>query len=297
MKTAISVIIPIYHSDEFLEECLNSLRNQDFAMPFKVLMIDCKSDDDSSDIAKRFQYEDSRFYYFRYEINLGPGFSRNLGVGHATSEYVTFVDADDVLSKDYLSLLYKNACATKADIITGGYCILKNGKLKNGYSRKKFIGKGKKALLGIYKDKTIKFRTFCWGRLYRLDFLKENRVLFDTELHMFEDWLFVSKAMFHANKVCFFKKGIYYYRQRNNSIMGHSFDRVDQHLLALKKTKEYLDSQDSAFSAKIHKKLSLPIKMQLRFDAIMDKSVTQKETIKKAKMIYKEGTKHEPKGN
>ena len=91
----VSIIIPVYNAEDFLEETLSSVARQSF-IDFECIIIDDVSTDNSLNIAKKFSKKDSRFSVFQNSINGGAGLCRNAGLKHAKGRYVAFLDSDDI---------------------------------------------------------------------------------------------------------------------------------------------------------------------------------------------------------
>ncbi|WP_251547632.1 glycosyltransferase family 2 protein [Limosilactobacillus caecicola] len=116
----ISVIIPIYNCQDFLDECLNSIRKQDYP-DFEVILVNDGSTDDSLDICQRFAQGDARFKIISQE-NQGTSAAKNAGLEKATGDYITFVDADDWFARDdTLSFLYQLLTTNDADVAVGNF--------------------------------------------------------------------------------------------------------------------------------------------------------------------------------
>lgn len=98
----ISIIVPIYNVSQWLERCLDSIKNQSLKN-YEVLMIDDGSTDNSYFLAEKY-CADSRFKLYR-QANAGQGVARNLGLKHANGDYVVFVDSDDWIHEDYLKTM------------------------------------------------------------------------------------------------------------------------------------------------------------------------------------------------
>ena len=114
MKPAVSVIVPVYNTEKYLEECIQSVLNQSFT-DFELLLIDDGSTDQSGLICDKYAKKDNRIRVF-HKINGGVSSARNLGLDNAKGEWITFVDSDDCLKPDYLMNLY--ACVNaKVDLI------------------------------------------------------------------------------------------------------------------------------------------------------------------------------------
>lgn len=284
--TAITVIVPVYHGAVFLKECLSSLRKQDFSLPYQVVLMDCSAEKDCADLAREYERIDNRFFYYRREENLGPGYSRSLGMFHAAGEYVTFVDGDDIVEENYLSCLYKMAKKTDADVVTGGYYLFSQKRRINGYSRVHKTLSGQKVLKKIYRSAFMKYRTFCWGRLIKKTLLFDNGIFFDKDLQQFEDWYFMNAVFYHAKKTVFIKKPLYGYRQSQNSIMNDYHKRFEYHETAIEKSKEYILKRDDKFAEELFDRLRFPIRCQLKFDLKNCGRKQKKEELNKAKMLF-----------
>jgi len=119
MEELISVIVTFYNREDFLEECLQSIKNQTYKN-FEVLMINDGSTDGSEVIAKKFQDEDSRFKLISSE-HIGFPLAKNLGLANVSGNYIIFLDSDDSAYPCWLQLLYNVLIDTGADISTCYY--------------------------------------------------------------------------------------------------------------------------------------------------------------------------------
>ncbi|NCB34327.1 MAG: glycosyltransferase, partial [Erysipelotrichia bacterium] len=113
MKPEISVIVPVYNVENWLEECLNSIAAQTFS-GYQVLLVNDGSTDGSLKILKQWETKDSRFKVITRE-NGGLSAARNTGLVLSENKYVVFVDSDDVIAPDYLKHLYEAAVNSQAD--------------------------------------------------------------------------------------------------------------------------------------------------------------------------------------
>ena len=110
----ISIVIPIYNAEKYLEECLNSIKNQTYKN-FEVIMVNDGSKDDSETICKRFSEDDTRFRYF-LKVNGGASSARNFGLDHVTGDFITFIDADDWVDENHLEVLINNIKENNSDM-------------------------------------------------------------------------------------------------------------------------------------------------------------------------------------
>ena len=99
----VSVIVPIYNCEKYLKRCLDSIKGQDYSL-IEVILVDDGSTDLSADICKDYEKSDSRFRYI-YQENSGPDIARKTGTVNASGECLLYVDSDDYISKETLSIL------------------------------------------------------------------------------------------------------------------------------------------------------------------------------------------------
>lgn len=216
MNNIISIIVPVYNTGNLLPRCLNSISNQTYK-DIEIIVIDDGSTDNSKDIIKSFAIKDSRIKYY-CQNNKGVGAARNKGIELSTGSYITFVDSDDYVHKDYCSVLFglikdsdiaiagrakyidelfiKNKCPNKIEITTGCQAI-------------------KYLMLGTYSSRP------AWGKLYTKDIISD--ITFE-EHHIFEEIRFGVDTFSKAKKVIFSDKVLYYYMIRSGSIMTSNFD-------------------------------------------------------------------------
>ena len=165
----ISVIIPVYNLEDYIERCINSVLIQTFKN-FEIVCVDDKSQDRSVGIVERIAKTDSRVKLLRQPRNLGPAMARSYGCREAKGSYIFFLDGDDTLPSNALELLYTKIMDSKVDIVRGsvvvvgfdgGKKILKSDSLPYGSNR-----------YGIYRALLEgKFRHTLWATLYKRELL------------------------------------------------------------------------------------------------------------------------------
>lgn len=127
----ISVIVPIYNVENYLNRCLDSIKNQTYK-DFEVLMIDDGSKDNSAEIARAY-LDDPRFKYF-YQHNQGLSSARNTGLDNASGEFVCFIDSDDFIELNYLETLLGSLLSNNADVAQCGMSrVQEDGKVSSMY--------------------------------------------------------------------------------------------------------------------------------------------------------------------
>ena len=246
----ISVIVPIYNAEKYLKKCLNSIIHQNFN-DLEILCINDGSTDNSFKIIQNFSKKDNRIKIFNTPNN-GQGSARNLGLKHATGEYVSFIDADDWIIDDAYEKLYYKSHKYDLDMLFFQMInyINSSGKLVESdlYNYD---------LLSNNFDIDIPFSSndaseFLFNiavcpvsKLYKRKFLMENNILFPEGI-IFEDNVFFYNAFLKANKISFINEHFYFRRRHSESITQNisekSFDIVpatNELLMLFKKNNWY----------------------------------------------------------
>ncbi len=115
----VSIIVPVYNTEKYIRQCLDSILNQTY-QNFECLLINDGSSDNSADICREYVAKDTRFRYFEKE-NGGVSSARNLGIECSWGAYITFIDSDDWVDSDYLEVLYSALIEEQADIAVSTY--------------------------------------------------------------------------------------------------------------------------------------------------------------------------------
>lgn len=209
----ISVVIPIYNSEQYLEECLDSLLNQTFD-DFEVILVNDGSTDHSGKICDVFAQKDSRIKVI-HKQNGGVSSARNAGIKKAEGKYVTFVDADDQVKPTFLQDF--NAQKIEGDFFVQGYI---NWNSEAEYQVVKIIDKDASytELSGIIEK--LEVDNFVlevpWGKLFRKEIIAQYNLVFNENLSNSEDHLFVIEYMQYINSIIVCSAANYCYRKFNN---------------------------------------------------------------------------------
>jgi|LAHS01.1.fsa_nt_gb glycosyltransferase involved in cell wall biosynthesis len=266
-RTAVSVIVPIYQSENYLRECLDSLVSQDFDLPYEIILSVFGSSDESLAICEEYEQKyPEKIFIVLGEKNYGISASRNAGIVKSRGDYLTFVDSDDALARNFLSVLYKLAKKGDYDIVTSGFYMYGPVKVFNTH-RGSYKGDGVKLLKKFFFSPRLCYQVYCWGRLYKRELLMDNKIRFPSEMPIYEDWPFFIEAFLNASKVAFTRKQLYHYIQRPNSATHKIRDSVYYNLKALALARRLMLSRNPALALKVFRKPSYPIRMHLLWDS------------------------------
>lgn len=190
----LSIIIPVYNTEEYLPRCLNSCLEQDLpANEYEIIAINDGSSDNSLQILNAYALKYPNIRVINQE-NRGLGATRNRGLNLAIGEYIWFVDSDDWVLENCLLDIYENC---KDDILETDRAYL-------------------------YKDHVVYINIAKWtgvpGYIFNREFLIKNKLIFRENIY-FEDSEFTPRVLYLSNKTVLYKKAIYYYYQRTGSIV------------------------------------------------------------------------------
>lgn len=201
----VSVIVPVYNTEDFLEECLNSLRNQSLT-DIEIIIIDDGSTDNSGSICDLYANIDSRFIV-KHKSNEGLSAARNDGLDLARAEYIMFVDSDDWVEPDFCEIPYNYAVKYEADVVVFQYA--RHGKRIVNH-QKHF------PIEGFLPDETVLTQLwqyvegFAWNKIYR-------KKIFEGEIRypvgrLCEDIAVTHRLIHHAKRVFLLNNCLYHHR-------------------------------------------------------------------------------------
>lgn len=209
MKPKISVIVPIYNVEEYLEKCLDSLVNQTLK-ELEIILINDGSPDKSEDIVKKYLKKYSEKIVYHKKINEGQGVARNYALSIAKGEYISFVDSDDYIDLTMFEKLYNKAKEDKSDIVASvGFIEVKNGIETINNEHFKHSDNLKKYILN---------NSGPCGKIIKKEVIKKNNLLFPN-LRAYEDIAVVPLWGLYAKNISFIEEPLYYYLIREGSTM------------------------------------------------------------------------------
>ena len=216
-KVAISVIIPVYNAEDYLDRCLKSILSQDFSS-YEVILVDDGSTDSSPFICDRYSSTDARFRTI-HKANGGVSSARNAGINVAKGEYLMFVDSDDALPREAMTDLYE-AASDRADFVLGGFDMFSDDVL---YLRRTPAGTffDEDTIASFFDMNIARNRVYLntpWAKLYSRKTIVRYGLLYDTSLSYGEDMLFVNSFLVHAGRIAVVQKPVYNYHVRSGSL-------------------------------------------------------------------------------
>lgn len=219
MKVKLSVIVPIYKVEEYLECCLESIINQTYK-ELEIILVNDGSPDRCIDICNRYKNLDNRIIIINKE-NGGLSSARNKGLDVATGKYIAFVDSDDYIKVDMYENLIRIVEKEKADIVQCGFQrVHEEGEVLNQWIPKLGILNTKKEILNAYFEEGG-IHSVVWNKLYKKDLFKDIRMV---EGRNNEDTMVTPEILLRANKVINIDSVYYNYLQRDNTIMSSKFN-------------------------------------------------------------------------
>lgn len=220
----VSLIIPVFNSDKYLEECLNSIISQNYCN-YEVILINDGSTDESKKICENYVKSDSRVRLINQK-NQGVSIARNVGIKEATGDVIMFIDSDDILEDNALTFILDNF--KQNDMLCFGYtAMFKN--CKNVVINDSII-KDKKEI----ENKILlndKIGGYLWNKCFKASIIKKNNILFDINLHYCEDLIFVIDYLKYCNNITYINKSLYFYRMRKSSVSYNFFNMKNITLL------------------------------------------------------------------
>jgi len=279
----ISVVVPVYNTEKYIEKCLHSLVNQTLK-DIEIIIVNDGCTDNSISIVKEISSNDSRIKIIN-QTNQKQGAARNNGMREAKGEYIGFVDSDDWVDLDYYEKLYSAAREYDCDIALATN--VRIGKKKT----KKRINIEKKTYVTSLEDKINignQAKNPCpTNKIYRRKFLEDNNIFFPEKVYC-EDKLFTIQAVYCANGIAAVPDVKYYYFRNPTSTVNtrktqHTKKLIKDKNLANRQVLEYLKSKIKQDGAKVKDKVFWAIESEKKLFGVTLYRI--KESIKTKKHL------------
>lgn len=234
----ISVIIPVYNAEKYLRRCLGSICAQTFT-DFEVICINDGSIDKSKKILDEYATRDKRFTVIDKK-NAGVSAARNDGIKRARGGYIHFIDADDFIDLNYYEKMFSSAQDANADMVCSGF-ITDTKYARNIEYGHKFV---KRTVYSKMRWTYALTDGYVWRYLFRTEFVKKHKLMFDTKMMSQEDAIFVLNAIAVANAIVFVPNVYYHYMFNdmsalNNRDVAHHKKIKEQYRLGKKYKRDF----------------------------------------------------------
>lgn len=249
----ISVIIPVYNAERYLEACVDSVLSQQNCN-LEVILVNDGSSDHSLEICEKYAEADKRIRLIN-QANKGVSAARNAALRTSTGEWIMFVDADDWLTSNAIEEL-ANAISPKVDLIAGSTLKYRAPFFFEDQIYENFESA---SLMDVIRNYAL------WSYLFRADIIRDNNIRFDENLKYSEDRLFLFNYALHAKKIKFISSIVYVYRLNNSSACSNrdgSFV-ADEQIKAIKKILEFGNTCPQEMNRKLENECRLLIRYSL----------------------------------
>lgn len=220
MNEKISVIVPVYNAEAYLDKCIESLIRQSYDN-LEIILIDDKSTDKSLKICYEWRERDERISVFEHSNNKGQASARNLGLEKASGKYITFVDSDDWIEEKLIEKLYNKLKEENADISCCGFRLVYEKGGAHNIQRKNLILSSEKAFGSMLANDGSIIGNEVWGKLFHSHIFKEYRFV---ENMLYEDAHMMLQVLQDDLKIVCIDTCLYNYYIRDNSTMRKVFD-------------------------------------------------------------------------
>jgi glycosyltransferase involved in cell wall biosynthesis len=199
-QISFSIIVPVYNTEKYIEQCINSVLSQRYSN-YELILIDDGSTDQSGNICKKYSNKNNNIHY-HYKNNGGPSSARNVGLDNATGDYILFLDSDDRMYEELLINLNDIVAKDKYDIYLGSYT--NYSEYHNQYDQNNLsyssdiyiYGTPQDVLHNIFFNNSVFFS--IWRYVFKKSLIKQNNIVFDETLYCAEDGDFIINNLLSA---------------------------------------------------------------------------------------------------
>jgi len=248
MNDLISIIVPVYNAEKFLNNIIDCISKQTYEN-FEVVFIDDGSTDNSKRIIKDYinKSNDKRFNYY-YKKNGGVSSARNEGINKAKGKYLLFIDSDDTIDYNLLFKLYQKMITDKSQLaVSNGKTIYNNKSVVEDLNENDNVVA---YIASIFNNNYSKSKySFSYGfsrsvcsKLYKSEIIKNNKITFDENMYLFEDAFFNLNYINFIDKISYVDEVLYYYYIDNGSSRKYRDNLIKENNYKINKLIEYKNS-------------------------------------------------------
>lgn len=216
MVKKLSIIIPAYNIEKYIDECINNILNQTYKN-YEVLFVDDHSNDKTKNSILKYV---KTYEFVKYYLNTKKGVSsaRNYGIANSTGDYIVFLDADDFISPIFLETLINMVDTNENDCAVVSYTINKENLSISSEANIIDISNKKYEIL---IDSKYSVGGYVWNKIYKKSLLNKYNIRFDENISVGEDLLFNIEYFSKSSKIMYRKTYLYYYKLNVNSAVNN----------------------------------------------------------------------------
>ena len=271
MEPLVSVIIPVYKVEKYIEHCLRSVMNQTYSR-LEIIAVNDGSPDNSGEICDRLALEDGRIKVYHNE-NGGVSAARNFGLDHASGDYIAYIDSDDYVAENYIEYLVELAQSCGADIACCNVeKVTEQSELPHDADHSSFCCSGHEAC-ALLLTKIRMQLTVVWGKIIKTELARRFRF---PEGEIFEDAKISYLYYYYCDGVAVGSAKLYAYYQNDSGIMAsNSCSAIDQRAAAHIERAEFFEKQNERVLAKLAWKnaLNMLYESSVIYDGIADSEI------------------------
>ena len=212
-RPKVSIIIPVYNAEKYISKCLDSILNQT-EKDFEIIIIDDGSQDRSLERCKYYGKNDKRVKVLHQE-NSGVSKARNTGIKHSNGDYITFVDIDDYVDKEYIERFLNVQKKYNAELVCSGHVIEKKfNRIKKVMYENEIIKK--ENIILSFLSFFDRISTAPWAKLYKADIIKRFNIYFPEDVPYAEDAIFNIQYYSYINSVIITNDVLYFYNYKDS---------------------------------------------------------------------------------
>lgn len=274
-KITISVILPVWNVEQWIGECIGSLKRQKLKGLEFIFVDDCGSDD-SMAVVESWASEDERVRIIRNEKNMGAGPSRNAGIELARGEYLSFIDPDDWISDDFYESLYAAAIHSGCDIVKGSRRMADENGGCSRVSRlnKRIEGRRVRPLYCLFTDEHH-------SAIYRRSLFGDRpgyKGIRYGETKVAEDSTFLLEVCLKTESIVTVDNASYYYRHRTGAATSdYSLSRSTEQMISLEERLAYIKTSPSAEGQQYYLKQRIKYYLSCYCYALMSENITEED--------------------
>jgi glycosyltransferase involved in cell wall biosynthesis len=247
LQPKVSIIVPVYNAEKYLERCINSLKNQTLE-DIEIILVDDSSTDSSLEICNRMASDDPRIKVI-HKVNEGAGYARNAALEIVSGEYIGFVDSDDYIAPEMFKTLYEKAQLYLSDLVMSGVLFVDGNMFSQEgecvrkiyfdkdthFDTKESLMELRMGIIGATADDVddSKYGMSIWKNLFKTEIIKKNGITSNSEREILsEDALFMIDFISCINKATGINEAFYNYCRNEDSISkSYKKDRFEKSLI------------------------------------------------------------------